>query len=347
MSRVFLLNLDFEDELANSYFGRAHRTKPAMAKRMLAMEWIAHALSQPGDKILRPYSSSPLPGPRISGLGQALELVEAVSEEDQLVPWGCSPSALVHDSRQTWPTSGAVAKGHSKAFAAELALEWDLAVPGTRVLSSLAELPEALSSYSPSQGWVAKRAWSVAGRGALRKRGPTLTESDRGWFRRALQHGPVILQQWLDRSLDFSAVCELSRAGETHVHGLTSMITTGTTYVATVLEDPPQKRPRSSPDWRSAMNSTAHSVGAALHEIGYFGPFGVDGLATNDGRVYPLIEINARLTMGRVALELAKKFPRTKAFQVMGRMKSAPRDALSLSSDTVWFETNDPPWPSF
>jgi hypothetical protein len=50
------------------------------------------------------------------------------------------------------------------------------------------------------------------------------------------------------------------------------------------------------------MTEEAHFVGRALHEIGYFGPFGIDAFVYHDKRggvgFQPRSEINARYSMG-------------------------------------------------
>lgn len=346
LNRVFFLNLDFEDELANGYYGRPHQVKPGMAQRNLAMEWICLAFTKPGDKILRRMNIPPSPAPSLPELGASPTIVYALASDDELFPWACSPQAVCRAKKQSWPKSTAVETAHSKAFAADLATQLGVAIPGTQVIRSSQDLDGFLDRVSTETRWIAKRAWSVAGRGALRKTGPALSQSDRGWFKKALQHGSVVVQEWLQRRFDCSAVCELTQSGDFSMLGITAMITRGTTYVGTVLGD--IDRVFDLPDaWRETLASTATKAASALHDLGYFGPFGIDALVCEAGVLYPLVEINARLTMGRVALELARKQPGRKAFQVLARMETHPPDALSLSSDTVWLDTDADPWTSF
>lgn len=346
MSRAFFLNLDFEDELAAGFSGLKYQVKPGMARRNNAMEWIALALGHPGDKILRRRNEPKSPGPMIPELGPTPEIVYALPIEDKLCPWGCSPSAVSQDSKQVWPLPLSVPRAHSKSFAADLAINLGLAIPGTQVLRTLEELDAFLESSSAENRWIAKREWSVAGRGALRKSGPELSDSDRAWFKKSLKQGSVVVQEWLNRRFDCSAVCELTPAGDCSLLGITAMMTRGTTYVGTVLGE--IERAANLPrGWREKLEETAVKVATALHGEGYFGPFGIDALIDQDGVLYPLVEINARLTMGRVALELAKKLPSGKSYQIMGRIPQPPADALSLSSDTVWVDTDSDPWTSF
>ncbi|MDF1665942.1 MAG: hypothetical protein P1V97_29570 [Planctomycetota bacterium] len=346
MNRAFLLNLDFEDELVAEYLGHSYQVKPAMAQRNLSMEWICLALAKPGDKILRRRSAPPSPAPKLPELGPTPTIVNALASDDKLYPWGCSPSVTSLDGTQTWPSSAAVANAHSKAFAADLATSLGAAIPGTQVLRNVEDLNGFLASPTANNRWIAKRAWSVAGRGALRKSGAALSKSDEGWFKKALRFGPVVVQEWLSRRFDCSAVCELTQDGHYSLLGITAMVTRGTTYVGTVLGDVDQVLDLPS-GWRGALDSTAEQVGLSLHETGYFGPYGIDAFVSEDGLLYPLIEINARLTMGRVALELARKRPCHKRYQIMARIKTPPPNALSLSSDTVWVDTDDDPWTSF
>lgn len=59
------------------------------------------------------------------------------------------------------------------------------------------------------------------------------------------------------------------------------------------------------------LTRTARFVGEKLVQQGYAGPFGIDAFVfqSNNGslKLFPLIEINPRYTMGRIALSLAKR----------------------------------------
>ena len=58
-------------------------------------------------------------------------------------------------------------------------------------------------------------------------------------------------------------------------------------------------------DWARALRREVERVGAALHEAGYFGPFGVDAFTWRDRagalRLQPRSEVNARWSMGFAA----------------------------------------------
>ena len=66
-----------------------------------------------------------------------------------------------------------------------------------------------------------------------------------------------------------------------------------------------------SPAWIERALTRAARVGAAeAHRLGYVGPIGLDALVheTSDGlRLRPLVELNPRLSMGRVALALGRR----------------------------------------
>src|SRR5690606_11572155 len=56
------------------------------------------------------------------------------------------------------------------------------------------------------------------------------------------------------------------------------------------------------PQERAALRAALARCGSALHELGYFGPFGIDAFRWRDAggraRFLPFHELNARYTMG-------------------------------------------------
>ena len=72
-----------------------------------------------------------------------------------------------------------------------------------------------------------------------------------------------------------------------------------------------------------------------LRECGYFGPFGIDGLSYRDQegklKLVPIIEVNARFTMGRVAQEIEKIAKRKKQSKGIFRILNE-RDLISFGA---------------
>jgi hypothetical protein len=71
-------------------------------------------------------------------------------------------------------------------------------------------------------------------------------------------------------------------------------------------------------DWFGKLRAVAALTGQRLAGTGYTGPFGIDAFAHRSnlppGEIVfrPLVEVNARFTMGRIALELERCMPHGK-----------------------------------
>ncbi|MEM7385328.1 MAG: hypothetical protein AAF514_10320, partial [Verrucomicrobiota bacterium] len=128
----------------------------------------------------------------------------------------------------------------------------------------------------------------------------------------------VVVQPWFERILDFSLQYELSPTGKTRFLGLVHLHNDarGRFKGCSIEKDmigkaagDPERRLFYHPALQSLFQENlADHLGAALHRVGFSGPFGIDAMLIRnhaDNPVcHPLVEINPRTTMGRVTLEL-------------------------------------------
>jgi hypothetical protein len=128
----------------------------------------------------------------------------------------------------------------------------------------------------------------------------------------------VVVEPWLERVADFSALYEMDASGSANLIGLT------------VMENDAAGRflgNRVGPKWGSLLEPEVAAflfkqgildfvesrVPAALTDLlpGYIGPLGIDMMihrrADGSLSLKHVVELNVRLTMGRIALELLKK----------------------------------------
>ncbi|HEX5790448.1 MAG TPA: DUF455 family protein, partial [Luteolibacter sp.] len=162
-----------------------------------------------------------------------------------------------------------------------------------------------------------KGVHACAGRDQLRVHGMDRTVED--WLGRTLaKHGAVVVERLRERVLDFSLLYE-KRGDEVEPVGMTVMENDDHgRYVGT----------RVAPKWGSLLEPEVAEflyrdaqlmewfdcrLPAALAELlpDYHGPLGVDAMVhrQTDGSLVwlPVVELNVRMTMGRVALELLAK----------------------------------------
>jgi hypothetical protein len=95
-------------------------------------------------------------------------------------------------------------------------------------------------------------------------------------------------------------VLEIYADGSFEVHGVSDLQTNGAgTGTGYILGRPPEPR-------RAAeLMRVAAVVAERLFAEGYFGPVGIDALE-HAGGLHPLLEINARYTMGFVAVAVER-----------------------------------------
>ena len=146
------------------------------------------------------------------------------------------------------------------------------------------------------------------------------------WLARHLErYGGVIVEPWLQRVADFSAQFTVEDDGRVVVHGLTRLLNDSRgRYVGTlasrIFDELSEAARRRLADPRRGvipiLQQAARAAGAALASEGFTGPAGIDAFAfVRRGEIYlrPIVEINPRYTMGRVALEIARRVPAHRA----------------------------------
>jgi len=278
-----------------------------------------------------------------------LELPEIVAHADLpalagrklggLRPWAWSPDA----SALLAPLAGDVSPSMPWQWRAPLPAAWfskELGVrletaldcPGERAVvcrdveSALAETRARLATGAV----LLKAAHSCAGRGHYRVEPGRTEEPARAWLAQAIaKHGAVTVERWLERVADFSALYEIHDGGRVELTGLTVMendaagrfLGTRVAYKWGSMFEPETaaflfKQAR-------VMDWYEHRIPAALPGLlpGYTGPVGIDAmvhrLADGSPALKPVVEVNVRMTMGRVALELQKR----PAFRGNGRFR--------------------------
>lgn len=207
---------------------------------------------------------------------------------------------------------------NAKPFAYEVAKRIGLAMPGT-----LCRSVEEVAASLPDGRWVVKRPFGHGALGHFLGAGSALPPNAPGSIAKALATGePVVLEPWVEREQDWSVQLEVGES--VRVLAVTELITTPQgAYVGNRIGVP-------GPSGEAAIK-----VGEILRAEGYRGPAGIDAY-TSGGVLRPLVEINARHTMGRIALEVARRLGHEVAswLTLPGPLRFAPSGP--------WWEVTDP-----
>lgn len=204
-----------------------------------------------------------------------------------------------------WADPGAKAANDRRvALALTEALELELR--GARAVSSLAELDAHLAATSPGR-WVCKAPWTAAGRDRAHGEGRTLTGELRVYVGRLIERfGAVLFEPWLDRVSDIGVCAQLGRDGRVTAEAPHTLQSDARgAFVGIDLAEPALHD-----DDRALLANTVDASGAALHCLGYAGPFTVDAFMYREGdalHLHPLCELNARHTFGHVARALGAR----------------------------------------
>ncbi len=311
MRRLFLGNFHFESELA-----AARGWNPAASLRRMSAErvpaWIA--LAEEGDLVWtpEPIADSFWESLAEQGFSRVHSLGEPPEENFELVPWGWSMRARLFGQHTPQPSDESVRLGNSREWSFVTERQLGVALPGAARISRIEEIADVVrrsaSQFDESESmhaWVIKANFGMAARERVLGRGSKLTAANERWIQRRLQlNGAVFFEPWLRRRAEVGIQWSLPKPGygQPKLQGITPLLTDkhggyrGSEFSLNTIV---------STDWQRAVDVT-QQVAKSLQQLGYFGPLGIDAAIYEDsaGRALarPLQDINARYTMGRLAL---------------------------------------------
>jgi hypothetical protein len=219
---------------------------------------------------------------------------------------GWTPPAL-HTGEPPRPVDLAWADPAARAAndrSATLAIAGELgvALPGARVVASLAELDAHLAAFG-DRPWICKARWTAAGRDRARGAGPLAGELRARIARMLARLGPLVFEPWLDRVADLGVCGEIGPGGEVTVLAPHRLITDprgGFLGIELAEVEPAIAGP---------LEAVARdAAGLVAARTGYRGRFAIDAFVYRDGgahRLHPLCELNARHSFGWIARALA------------------------------------------
>jgi hypothetical protein len=270
VAALWLLNLDAELE----FDGRS----PVGAARRAAVERfrpVARALLDPGDLELG----------EVSG-GEAGRTAAA---------WCATPRAHALLARAGADTSALCAPEVvrtvlSRAFARELRAKDE---PGDFVRTP-GELEALLARGRGGADWLAKREYSLAGRGRRRLRAGALTPQDSVWLAASFARGGLQVEPWYRVEAEFALHGHLARDGTLRRGRLCRQVVDAHgSWLESAAAD---ERELDAPETRE-LQAAFERAARALRAAGYHGPFGLDAFRHAQG-FRALSELNARHSMG-------------------------------------------------
>lgn len=329
MPRVFVGNFDFENELAGGSPAGQLSTAARSVTAVLASAWLG--MAEKSDFVLSPETISADAFPDWSDLGfdvprfvtDATEIANGDAREtgglgnphDELVPWGWSPAMLALAENKGWrhsaPPLETVRQVNRREFRWLLEQEWGIALPGSGLVRTRDELC-ALLRENPADGgrWVLKGPLGMSGRERIVGRGEQLAVASENWLAQRLARGEtLVFEPRLSSIAEAGVQITIPETGVPELVGVTPLLTdrSGTYRGSRFGDDAFDVEP-----WREAIG-VAIKVAIRIQELGYFGPLGIDSMSyrapSGEIRIRPLQDLNARYTMGRLALGFRKALP--------------------------------------
>ncbi len=310
------MNADFEVELAHDAHAPARPYRRTQAFEALNRRLAPHLLrlARPGDALLYevPWPEAlvsetrkrevQLVSPRAAASGRTPQTGRLFT------PWGWTRSAAaegLNAGAEVRPLDfDVVARVNSKLWSHALEVEMGWALPGARVAQTAEELSEAAACACPGADdkWVVKSPYGFAARERVLGRGPRVEGAQGAWaFKRLARGEPLIFQPWLEVKREYGVVVEVSRRGAHRLLGVSDLQTNGAgTGTGYVLGRPP------APGRMKELEETAAVVCEGLRAEGFCGPAGFDALE-HAGGLHRLLEVNARYTLGFVALAVERE----------------------------------------
>ncbi|OYT71908.1 MAG: hypothetical protein CFK52_06630 [Chloracidobacterium sp. CP2_5A] len=310
--RLWHINADFEAEWAALARGRRHAPTDRWAARSRILAYnLLNCLLRPGDGLLAPRDWLPSFAAAAGAAGVELAPLDRPGDQSArlFTPWGWTPSALAvgerAGARLSPPPLDVVARVNSKAYSHALERELGLADARARLVVSEAELAAQVAQACPRADdlWVVKHPYGVAARERVLGRGPALPPAAAAWCRRRFADGDTLLfEPWQPAIREYGACGFIDAAGDATLLGVSRPLMNGAgTLIGYELTPSP------APELVRRVGS---EVGARLAAEGYRGPWGCDALEHARGW-RPLLEINARWTVGFLALAVAARAPET------------------------------------
>lgn len=315
MPRLFVANVTFEHELS------PHRhTLPKRLLRLgseLAGMWLA--VAEEGDWIWCPEPVEAGFWPRMEELGVPRIHVCGPSSPPppglELAPWGWSNSVRAlsetAQARVSGPPQNVIELINSRAYSSAMETEWGSGLDGGAVIATAEDLESALASRPPSGRWVIKSELGAAARERILGNGRRPSLQVVSWMRARLARGDrLFFEPWVERVSEAGLQWDIPEAGPPMLLGVTELLCDRRgNYAGSRF----RSNDAAEHDWGDAIEPSRRAA-ARIQQAGYFGPLGIDAMryrgAGGEIRLRPLQDINARWTMGRIALGWRRVAPR-------------------------------------
>jgi len=307
--RAFIGNFEFEHQLATPGLTLSSQLRRLNAE--LATSWLA--VADDGDMLWTPEPIAPEFWDQCAAVGlprlQTVTQLADIPADAAFVPWGWTPalSDLAQQRGQIVVNPQVIRAANSRRWSMELEQLWQVGLAGSQIITDLSQVQVAIERLPHPTGlWVIKAEFGMSGRERLLGSG-YLVEPQQSWIAKRLRaDGVVFLEPWVTSIAEAGMLFDVVDTG-VQLAGVAEMLPTSQgQYAGSIFyqTDSPH-------DWSQAIEITTQAA-VRLQKQGYRGPLGIDAMWYRDNsgahRCRPLQDVNARWTMGRLALGWRRRF---------------------------------------
>lgn len=320
---------------------------PAMSRTVAAMDELLFPLCQSGDVLITRYAMNPALKDYLAQTGfgfynncqdlepvsglpdpaSVFELLDRQYEEPgihflfedviDVSPYAVFPSTHTFRQRRGFsgpvPSAAVVQKVNSKIYSHQLHDRVGLKKVGTVVYSS-AELETAAVSWSSGRGVLIKDPFGVSGKGNVLITSMKMLQRIARYLVRQEAEGYqtcFLVEPYLEKKQDFSCQMRVEPDGGAKVISVQTIFNTQFAYAGSMT---------AAAEWVQGLAETGYfetmkAIAAQLAQDGYFGELCVDSMRLANGEIVPLVEVNARKSMGLINCHLDRFLQR---FAVQG-----------------------------
>ncbi|MEJ2763308.1 hypothetical protein VV869_04925 [Photobacterium sp. MCCC 1A19761] len=230
--------------------------------------------------------------------GEAAEtLCHGLPHQGLQRPFACVSAAYqCTASSAHLPSFDAVVKVNDKRYAVEVCRQLNIPQLG-EIVSTRSSL---LALNAHPLPMILKEPFGVSGKGSLVVRHPAIWERVREHLLRQVEAGRqvgLIAEPFVDKEIDFSSQWQISRDGDIALLGLSEIINDNLKFSGVkAMGDGLLQRIRAH-----GYPELLRPLLARLYQDGYWGPVCVDSMLLTSGEIVPVVEINARESMGGIA----------------------------------------------
>jgi hypothetical protein len=283
-----------------------------------SMDELMAGFCSPGDLLVTRRPVAPAIGARwgidfhhVAGASGTLESallddLPLLRSYDELRPYAVLPDTVRLDWTDGLPAATVVAEVNSKSWSNHLALELGLPGAGT-VVRSVEELTAAVDGTV-----IVKDPYGVSGRAMLEVGTPGVLRAITRTLARQDRRIELLVQPKFEKRLDFSGHLEVFRDGGWEFLGVQAMNNRGFRHIGSAPASVELLELVERTGYVDVLGPVAKAVSAA----GYWGPVGMDSMVLADGTVVPILEINARRSLGLLSLLLDRWMPGFRLWQL-------------------------------